>query len=58
MQIQKRYDDAKEQMGLGAFPFGDDASFGEVMQGAMSIAEAKALGSLLPEDVGLEGLSM
>jgi hypothetical protein len=57
MQIQKRYDDAKEQMGLGAFLPEEDTSFSEVMQNAMPIAEAKALGSLLPEDVGLKGLS-
>jgi len=55
LQIQKRYDDAKEQMGLGAFK-DEDTSFGEAMRSAMPVAEAKALGSLLPEDVGLEGL--
>jgi hypothetical protein len=58
VQIQKRYEEAKEQLGLGAFALSEDTNLKDVMIGAMSIAEAKALGSLPPEDVGLDGLSL
>jgi hypothetical protein len=55
-QIQKRYDDARQNIGLRAFSENENPSLSDVMQGALPIAEAKALGSLLPGDVGLEGL--
>ena len=54
-QIQQRYEEAKDDLGAGAFRAAE-TSFSDVMQGAISAAEAKAMGSLLPEDVGLAGL--
>lgn len=60
VQLQQRYDDAREQLSIKAFKATDkvvgETNLSEVMQGAMSTAEARSLGSLLPEDVGLEGL--
>ena len=56
-QIQQRYEEAKDDLGAGAFRAAAETSFSDVMQGAISVTEAKALGSLLPEEVGLEGLA-
>ncbi len=58
LQIQKSYEEAKEQLGFEAFPSTGVPSLGDLMLGAMPIAAAKSLGSLRPEDVGLEGLSV
>lgn len=54
-QLELRYAEAQEALQQNAFDEASATGLGSVMQGAMPASEAASLGTLLPEDVGLEG---